>query len=87
MRKRELDDRDKKKLHLHLSETRRIQDEIRTAVQDALDIEDIGELPLSIIWDAIMENVAKTYYNKGLADARRYIELRAEDIATLEIGY
>ena len=84
--RKKYDEMDRKRLELHPAEMRRLSDEVRAALVDALELEDMGELGLSIIMDALVMTVGKAYYNRGLADARRFIEQRAEDLTALEIG-
>lgn len=80
------DDMDRKRLELHPAEMKRLSEDVRDALVEALELEDMGELSLSIVMDALVLSVGKAYYNRGLSDARRFIEQRAEDIAALEIG-
>lgn len=64
---------------------RKLDAAVYDAVKEAFDIEDFGEIPLSIMREAMLASFAREYYNKGVADAKRLMSLRLEDVSALEL--
>lgn len=73
-----------KRLALSQTERRELHDALRAVLKDAFSLEDVGELQLSILVDALMDPLAKVYYNKGVADARHIMSERLDDVASIQ---
>ena len=74
-----------KRLELSLDQKRELHDALRRALEEVCELEDVGELQLSLLLDALIQPMAKVYYNKGLSDARRCLLDRLDDISALEV--
>lgn len=75
---------DIKRLALTQTEKRDLHDALRAVLKDAFGLEDVAELQLSILVDALMDPLAKVYYNKGVADARHIMSERLDDVASIQ---
>lgn len=53
--------------------------QLRRYFRDELD-HDLGQLPAEMLLDFISDQLGPAYYNRGLADARALIAVKAEDI-------
>lgn len=52
---------------------------VRTFCNDELDVE-FGHLQSGFLLDFFTERVGPVYYNRGIADAQRYLEQRVADL-------
>ena len=73
-----------RRLELGPEERRRIFEALAEALHEGFDIEDAGDLRLSMLLDALEEPLAKVYYNRGVHDAARLIASRLEDVEALK---
>jgi len=74
-----------KRLELSSFQKRDLDDALRSALRDVFEIENVGELQLSMLVDALRDPLAKIYYNKGVADARHLMQERLEDVASIQL--
>lgn len=86
-RKQLLDKKAMQRLELNSMQKRELNDALRQVLRETFDVENPGELQLALLLDALMQPMAKVYYNKGVSDARRYLAERLEDAASIEIGF
>lgn len=84
-RKPLLDKQAKKRLELNSLQKRDLYDALREVLLETFEVEEPGELQLALLLDALMQPMAKVYYNKGVSDARHYMSERLEDAASIEI--
>jgi uncharacterized protein (DUF2164 family) len=68
-----------KKIELAKEEQTYVLTQIKNYFSNERD-EEIGDLQAMILLDFFMEVVGKTAYNKGVDDAKRYMDLKLEDI-------
>ena len=84
-RKHAIDKQAMKRLELNPMEKRDLYDALGQVLRETFEVEDPGELQLALFLDALMQPMAKLYYNKGVSDTRRFIAERLEDVASIEI--
>lgn len=84
-RKNLLDKQAMKRLELNPMEKRALYDALEQALRETFEIEAPGELQLALLLDALLQPMAKLYYNKGVSDTRRFLAERLEDAAALEV--
>ena len=84
-RKSAIDKQAMKRLELNPMEKRDLYDALEQVLRETFEIEDPGELQLALLLDALMQSMAKLYYNKGVSDTRRFMAERLEDSASIEI--
>lgn len=46
--------------------------------------EDLGDLPATLMLDFIIWQLGKTFYNKGIEEAQRYMTERVEELFDLQ---
>jgi len=76
--------REDPRLTLNLDEKRIVLDVLANALQEGFDIDDAGELPLSMLLDEITKPLANIYYNRGVSDAVQLLATRLEDLEALK---
>ena len=69
--------------NLFPEQKRKMMDDIRYFFKTELD-EDIGEIKGYIVLDFILENFGIELYNKGIEDAKTFIQSQAEELYSLE---
>ncbi len=84
-RKNALDKQAMKRLELNSVQKRDLYDALGQVLRETFEIEEPGELQLALLLDALMQPMAKLYYNKGVSDARRFMAERLEDAASIEL--
>ncbi len=84
-RKNSVEKQAMKRLELNPMEKRDVYDALERVVRETFEIEEPGELQLALLLDALMQPMAKLYYNKGVSDTRRFMAERLEDAASIEI--
>jgi uncharacterized protein (DUF2164 family) len=74
----------KKNIIIELSKQERFASAqtLKKYVEENFDVE-IGDLQADIFLNFISENLAKYYYNKGLADAQAFLFEKMEDLCLL----
>lgn len=72
------------RLTLNLDEKRIVLDALANALQENFEIDDAGELRLSMLLDEITEPLASIYYNRGVSDAVQLLATRLEDLEALK---
>lgn len=73
-----------RRLELGPEERRRVFEALTEALHEGFDIDDAGDLRLSMLLDALEEPLGKVYYNRGVHDAARLIASRLEDVEALK---
>ena len=73
-----------RRLELGPEERRRVFEALAEALREGFDIDDAGDLRLSMLLAAIEEPLAKVYYNRGVHDAARLLASRLEDVEALK---
>ena len=76
--------REDPRLTLKIDEKRIVLDALASALQESFDIDDAGELRLSIMLDALAKPLAHIYYNRGVSDAVQLLATRLEDLEALK---
>ena len=74
-----------KRLELSSTQKRDLLVVLRASLREVFEIEEAGELQLSMLVDALREPLAKVYYNKGVADARHFMQERLDDVASIQL--
>ena len=59
---------------------RKCIDEVISRVQDIEDTDAVGMIAAQDIIDIVKENLAPTFYNKGVEDARKVVQAKVEDL-------
>jgi uncharacterized protein (DUF2164 family) len=73
-----------RRLELVPEERRRVFEVLAEALREGFDIEEVGDLRLSMLLDALEEPLAKVYYNRGVHDAARLLVSRLDDVEALK---
>jgi uncharacterized protein (DUF2164 family) len=73
-----------RRLELSLDERRRVFEALTAALHEEFDIDDVGDLRLSMLLAALEEPLAKVYYNRGIHDAARFLASRLDDVEGLK---
>ena len=73
-----------RRLELSTEERRRVFEALADALRESFDIDDAGELRLSLLLNALETPLAKVYYNRGVHDATRLIASRLDDVEALK---
>ena len=73
-----------RRLELSPEERRRVFEALADALRESFDIDDAGELRLSLLLNALETPLAKVYYNRGVHDATRLIASRLDDFEALK---
>ena len=76
--------REDPRLALNLDEKRIVLDALAAALQENFDIDDAGELRLSMLLDALAKPLAHIYYNRGVSDSMQLLSTRLEDLDALK---
>lgn len=84
-RKNAVDKQALKRLEPNPMQKRDLYDALEQVLRETFEIENPGELQLALLLDALMQPMAKLYYNKGVSDTRRFMAERLEDAASIEI--
>lgn len=84
MQRKKRQRREDPRLTLNLDEKRIVLDVLANALQEGFDIDDAGELPLSMLLDEITKPLANIYYNRGVSDAVQLLATRLEDLEALK---
>lgn len=71
------------KFDISLEEEKKLKDKIKRFFKDKRE-EEIGDLASEIVLDFILEKMAPVFYNKGIEDARTFVNLKLEDIYEIE---
>lgn len=77
--------REDPRLTLNLDEKRIVLDVLANALQESFEIDDAGELRLSMLLDEITKPLASIYYNRGVSDAMQLLATRLEDVEALKL--
>ena len=73
-----------RRLELGPEERRRVFEALAEALRESFEIDDAGDLRLSMLLAALEEPLAKIYYNRGVHDAVRLLASRLEDVEALK---
>lgn len=76
--------REDRRQALSLDEKRIVLDALADALHEGFDINDAGELRLSMLLDALAKPLAHIYYNRGVSDAMQLLATRLEDLEALK---
>ena len=77
--------REDPRLTLNLDEKRIVLDVLANALQESFEIDDAGELRLSMLLDEVTKPLANIYYNRGVSDAMQLLATRLEDVEALKL--